>query len=330
MKKFPFFNTYKLFSLFQNDREQRDVQGWALICDTLLSRPIRAGTLFQLRQGEVSLLVSVHPLPHLLLTEEIIEPKSNKFVLRMSSETSVWALYSHLELRELCMRWRCVCMSSWLLLWARRPPCKLGDSACARRLTHSLWGLIAPAGGLHICSSTSACDWRPLHLLGDLRSCSKTSIWIVWVTNQPFRGCRSGCEDDWEATVNIFDKRLAAIVKILVTTWTACGTQTWDTLLVTTVIPFLHGQISCLLPQWYLSCMDRSAAYFHSDTFPAWTDQLLATTVIPILLVTTVISFLPGQISCLLPQWYLSCLDRSAACCYSKYWTVYPRVTKPD
>jgi vang-like len=55
----------------------------------MLSRPIRPGTLFQLRQGEVSLLVSVHALPHLLLTEEIIEPKSNKFVLRMSSETSV-------------------------------------------------------------------------------------------------------------------------------------------------------------------------------------------------------------------------------------------------
>jgi vang-like len=74
---------------FQNDRELAEVQGWALICDTLLSRPIRAGTLFQLRQGELSLLVSVHALPHLHLTEEIIEPKSNKFVLRMSSETSV-------------------------------------------------------------------------------------------------------------------------------------------------------------------------------------------------------------------------------------------------
>jgi vang-like len=75
--------------LFQNERELTEVQGWALICDTLLSRPIRAGTLFQLRQGEVSLLVTVHNLPHLHLTEEIIDPKSNKFVLRMSSETSV-------------------------------------------------------------------------------------------------------------------------------------------------------------------------------------------------------------------------------------------------
>ena len=45
--------------------------------------------MFQLRQGDTSLLCTVQPLPHLALTEEIIDPKSNKFVLRMSSETSV-------------------------------------------------------------------------------------------------------------------------------------------------------------------------------------------------------------------------------------------------
>ena len=75
--------------LFQNEREVSGVQGWALICDTMLSRSIGPGTVFQLRQGDVSLLCSVHPLPHLNISEEIIDPKSNKFVLRMSSETSV-------------------------------------------------------------------------------------------------------------------------------------------------------------------------------------------------------------------------------------------------
>ena len=78
------------YFLFQNEREVSGVQGWALICDTMLSRSIGPGTVFQLRQGDVSLLCSVHPLPHLNISEEIIDPKSNKFVLRMSSETSVW------------------------------------------------------------------------------------------------------------------------------------------------------------------------------------------------------------------------------------------------
>jgi len=75
--------------VLQNDRELSSPQSWALICDTLLSRSLANGTIFQLRQGDVSLLCTVHSLPHLAITEEIIDPKSNKFVLRMSSETSV-------------------------------------------------------------------------------------------------------------------------------------------------------------------------------------------------------------------------------------------------
>merc|ERR1719195_1073818 len=75
--------------VLQNERENREVHSWSLICDTMLSRSIGPGTVFQLRQGDVSLLCSVHPLPHLNIAEEIIDPKSNKFVLRMSSETSV-------------------------------------------------------------------------------------------------------------------------------------------------------------------------------------------------------------------------------------------------
>ncbi len=66
-----------------------DVQAWSLICDTMLTRDLKDGTRFQLRQGDVSLLCSVHALPYLAISEEIIDPKSNKFVLRLNSETSV-------------------------------------------------------------------------------------------------------------------------------------------------------------------------------------------------------------------------------------------------
>ena len=72
-----------------NDRDYRRTQTWVLICDQLLSRAAQHGTVFQLRQGDVSLMVSVRHLPHFSLTEEVINPKTNKFVLRLSSETSV-------------------------------------------------------------------------------------------------------------------------------------------------------------------------------------------------------------------------------------------------
>ena len=75
--------------VLEGEREARPVQSWALVCDTLLSRPVTEGVLFQLRQQDVSLLCSVVRLPHFNITEEIIDPKSNKFVLRLSSETSV-------------------------------------------------------------------------------------------------------------------------------------------------------------------------------------------------------------------------------------------------
>ena len=76
--------------LFQNDREHRPVQPWALICDILLSRNLKAGTVFQLRQGtDISLLCEVHPLPHFSISEEVIDHRTNRFLLRQNSETPV-------------------------------------------------------------------------------------------------------------------------------------------------------------------------------------------------------------------------------------------------
>ena len=72
-----------------NDKDYRGTQTWVLICDQLLSRAVEPGTLFQLKQGDVSLLCSVRRLPHFNLTEDVIDPKNNKFVLRLNSETSV-------------------------------------------------------------------------------------------------------------------------------------------------------------------------------------------------------------------------------------------------
>ncbi|GJQ68857.1 Vang [Trypoxylus dichotomus] len=75
--------------VLQNDKEQRDVQTWALICEELLSRPIGDNVTFHLRQNDVSLICTIKKLPHFNVTEEVVDPKSNKFVLRLNSETSV-------------------------------------------------------------------------------------------------------------------------------------------------------------------------------------------------------------------------------------------------
>eukprot|EP00096_Caligus_rogercresseyi_P008972 TRINITY_DN2957_c0_g1_i1.p1 TRINITY_DN2957_c0_g1~~TRINITY_DN2957_c0_g1_i1.p1 ORF type:complete len:632 (+),score=167.30 TRINITY_DN2957_c0_g1_i1:297-2192(+) len=75
--------------VLQNQYESKDVQSWALISDRLLYRDISAGTTFQLRQGDISLLCQIQNLPHFHISEEIIDSSSNRFVLRLNSETSV-------------------------------------------------------------------------------------------------------------------------------------------------------------------------------------------------------------------------------------------------
>ena len=72
-----------------SDKEYRQTQTWVLISDQLLNRAVDSDTVFQLRQGDVSLLITVRKLPHFNLTEDVLDPKNNKFVLRLNSETSV-------------------------------------------------------------------------------------------------------------------------------------------------------------------------------------------------------------------------------------------------
>ena len=61
-----------------NDKEHRASQTWALVCSQLVSRTAEDGCTFALRK-----------MPHFNLTEDVMDPKNNKFVLRLNSETSV-------------------------------------------------------------------------------------------------------------------------------------------------------------------------------------------------------------------------------------------------
>ncbi|CAH2046858.1 unnamed protein product, partial [Iphiclides podalirius] len=73
------------------EREARALQRWALVSEAPPQAALRRAPdgAFQLRQGDVALLCSVRPLPRFALAEELVDPKSNRFVLRLNSETSV-------------------------------------------------------------------------------------------------------------------------------------------------------------------------------------------------------------------------------------------------
>jgi hypothetical protein len=57
--------------------------------NTIPYRPrLHAGTFFLLKQGQVSLLVSVARLPHLSLSEQVIDQNSCRFACGPSPETT--------------------------------------------------------------------------------------------------------------------------------------------------------------------------------------------------------------------------------------------------
>ena len=64
-------------------------QSWILISDTVLYQNVEDNLMFVLKQNEISLMCSFKRLPHFNLIEDILDPKRNKFVLKMQSETSV-------------------------------------------------------------------------------------------------------------------------------------------------------------------------------------------------------------------------------------------------
>lgn len=64
-----------------------EFENWSLICDELSSRMIRHGTEFLLRKDDVSVFVTISNIPNFAITEEVINPNCNKFVV--SSETCV-------------------------------------------------------------------------------------------------------------------------------------------------------------------------------------------------------------------------------------------------
>lgn len=72
-----------------NDKDYATTQTWRITSTSqLLNSSVHNDTVFRLQQGDVTLLVTVRQMSHFSLTEDVVDQK-NKFVLRLSSETSV-------------------------------------------------------------------------------------------------------------------------------------------------------------------------------------------------------------------------------------------------
>ena len=64
-------------------------QSWILICDIALYQNVEDNLMLVLKQNEVSLMCTFKRLPRFNLIEDILDPRRNKFVLKLNSETTV-------------------------------------------------------------------------------------------------------------------------------------------------------------------------------------------------------------------------------------------------
>ncbi|KAG9348804.1 hypothetical protein JZ751_029121 [Albula glossodonta] len=73
----------------QYGRERWMARQWTLVSEDAVTSGLKDGTTFLLKCIDFSLVVTTKRIPYIKLSEEFIDPKSHKFVLRLQSETSV-------------------------------------------------------------------------------------------------------------------------------------------------------------------------------------------------------------------------------------------------
>lgn len=64
-------------------------QTWILISDNAMYQNVEDNLMFVLKQNEVTLMCTFRRLPRFKLIEDILDPKRNKFMLKLNSETTV-------------------------------------------------------------------------------------------------------------------------------------------------------------------------------------------------------------------------------------------------
>lgn len=62
---------------------------WTLISEASVTSGLKDASVFLLKCVDFNLVVTSKKIPYIQMSEEYIDPKSHKFVLRLQSETSV-------------------------------------------------------------------------------------------------------------------------------------------------------------------------------------------------------------------------------------------------
>ncbi|XP_030607346.1 vang-like protein 1 isoform X4 [Archocentrus centrarchus] len=70
-------------------RDHWRARQWTLISEASVTSSLKDGSIFLLKCVDFSLVVTTKKIPYIQMSEEYIDPKSHKFVLRLQSETSV-------------------------------------------------------------------------------------------------------------------------------------------------------------------------------------------------------------------------------------------------
>ncbi|XP_035854523.1 vang-like protein 1 isoform X1 [Sander lucioperca] len=73
----------------QYSRDHWRARQWTLISEASVTSGLKDGSIFLLKCVDFSLVVTTKKIPYIQMSEEYIDPKSHKFVLRLQSETSV-------------------------------------------------------------------------------------------------------------------------------------------------------------------------------------------------------------------------------------------------
>ncbi|XP_030010227.1 vang-like protein 1 isoform X3 [Sphaeramia orbicularis] len=73
----------------QYSRDHWLARQWTLISEASVTSGLKDGSVFLLKCVDFSLVVTAKKIPYIQMSEEYIDPKSHKFVLRLQSETSV-------------------------------------------------------------------------------------------------------------------------------------------------------------------------------------------------------------------------------------------------
>ncbi|NXO80555.1 VNG2A protein, partial [Sitta europaea] len=73
----------------QYHKERWLAKQWTLLSEEPVTNGLKDGVVFVLKRQDFSLVVSTKKIPFFKLSEEFVDPKSHKFIMRLQSETSV-------------------------------------------------------------------------------------------------------------------------------------------------------------------------------------------------------------------------------------------------